>query len=129
MALITEIIKKYETEGRKRVTEARNSRPNSHNATIVSEVPNGSVWEAGPLDNTVELGSQQPALDTTAKDLTATDIAHFDWHNKMVEFHDTVKKAVYILNEMENSSQVLKELERLRSENLELKERIKELEH
>lgn len=117
MALITEIIKKYEVQAKERISDARQSN--------ASADPNTSVWVSAPAN---DIGGQQPGVDISTKDPTPQDVAYFDWQNKLIEFHKLVKNANFILQEMQNSSQMLSELERLRRENCELKDKLKQYE-
>ena len=114
MALITEIIKKYECQAKERIAEARQARQESST----------SVWSAGPVD----IGSNLSGIDTTVKEPTEQDFAYFDWQNKLVEFYKLVKNANYIVLEMQNNSKILAELDRLRTENIQLKEKLKQYE-
>jgi hypothetical protein len=130
MALLTEIIKKYECEGKKRIAEAQGLRKPQAPAAPVSA---DSVWTAQPAaaaaegDTVIDIGTKPPQMDLSTPDPTPQDVAYFDWQNKLVDFYKNVKNAVFIMNELQNCSSVLAEMDRLRNENLELKEKLKQL--
>jgi hypothetical protein len=124
MALLNEIIKRYDAEAKQRIAEARAMK------NVQAEPDqNSTIWSGKAVENgDGAMVVTRPQLDLSTKDPTPQDMAYFDWHNKMVEFHNDVKKCVFFLSEFSNSTQVLTELERLRSENMELKEKLKQYE-
>lgn len=131
--MLSEIIKKYELEGRKRLSESRGTKGSDaggFSGTITGDSTT-SVWTVKPPDDVPSLAQAvgaQPIVNTASGDMMMTEVMSFDMHNKMVEFYETVKKAAMLLAEMENSSQIVRELERLRSENTNLKQQVRDLE-
>ena len=112
MGMISEVIKRYEHEGNQRIAEARQSKQSKQDI----------FFETGPTD----VGSSSaPQLDLSRKDPTAQDFAYFDWQNKLIEFHKLVKQANNVLEELNNSRNVLNELERLRADNADLKDKLR----
>ena len=111
MALITEIIKKYDGEAKERIAEARKLTA-SRNAER----------EALFFDPSKEM--EPPKLNESTTEPTKQDFAYFDWQNKLVDFYKKLGEATMLLNELNNSSGLLKELERIRQENCELKQKL-----
>ena len=111
LALITEIIKKYDCEAKERIAEARKM-----------QAQNRADREALFFDPSKEMES--PGLDMTTSEPTKQDFAYFDWQNKLVDFYKKLGEATMLLNELNNSSGLLKELERIRQENCELKQKL-----
>jgi hypothetical protein len=112
MALITEIIKKYDGEAKERIAEARKL-----NSSKKAE------REALFFDPTKE----GLALDITTKEPTEQDFAYFDWQNKLVDFYKKLGEATMLMDQLSQSSGLLKEMDRIRKENCELKQKMNEV--
>ncbi len=112
MALITEIIKKYDGEAKERIAEARKLTANKR-----------AEREALFFDPAKE----GLTLDTTSKEPTEQDFAYFDWQNKLVDFYKKLGEVNLLVDQLNNSSGLLKEMERIRQENCELKQRLNQV--
>jgi hypothetical protein len=112
MALITEIIKKYDGEAKERIAEARKMMAQKR-----------AEREAVFFDPSKE----EPTLDTTTTEPTEQDFAYFEWQNKLVDFYKKLGEANLLLDQLNNSAGLLKELERIRRENTELKQKLNQV--
>lgn len=110
MALLGEIIKKYEGEAKERIAEAKAMKSASR----------------GGLDSTIIQPSA--GLDLSTKEPTEQDVAYFGWQNRLIDFHKELFRVNQTLLEIQKSSEVVNELVRLRNENSELKQKIQVLE-
>ena len=119
------VIKKYELEGKKAQADAR---------IKFGLQPAGPVdlkAEGGIIDAETAQGTLAPApasIDTTTKDTTQQDIDYFNYQNKVIEFYEHVKKANIALEYLQKNTPLLQELNRLRQENANLKDKINQLE-
>jgi len=111
MALITEIIKKYDGEAKTRIAEARklNSQQKSEREALFFDP-----------------SKETPELDITTKEPTERDFAYFDWQNKLVDFYKKLGECSLLLDQMNQSTGLLKEMDRIRKENSELKQKMNE---
>jgi hypothetical protein len=114
MALITEIIKKYDGEAKERIAEARKLTA-SRNAER----------EALFFDPSKEM--EPPKLNESTTEPTEQDFAYFDWQNKLVDFYKKLGECNLLMDHLNNSSGLLKELERIRQENAELKQKLNQV--
>lgn len=112
MALITEIIKKYDGEAKERIAEARKLTSDKRAAR-----------EALFFDPS----NEAPTLDTTTSEPTEQDFAYFDWQNKLVDFYKKLGEVNCMMDQLSNSSGLLKEMERIRQENAELKQKLNQV--
>jgi len=112
--LITEIIKKYDCEAKERIAEARKLQTQKR-----------ADREALFFDPSKEF--EQPSLNMSTSEPTEQDFAYFDWQNKLVDFYKKLGEANLLLNELNNSAGLLKELERVRQENSELKQKLNQV--
>ena len=114
MALITEIIKKYDGEAKERIAEARKLN-----------VDKRAAREALFFDPSKEM--EPPKLNESTTEPTGQDFAYFDWQNKLVDFYKKLGEVNLLVDQLNNSSGLLKEMERLRQENCELKQKINQV--
>ncbi len=112
MALITEIIKKYDGEAKERIAEARK-------LTADKRVAREALF--------FDPSKEEPTLDLTTKEPTQQDMAYFDWQNKLVDFYKKLGECNCLMDQLNNSSGMLKEMERIRQENAELKQKLNQV--
>ena len=112
LALITEIIKRYDGEAKERIAEARklNSTKKAERESLFFDPSKG-----------------EPSLDTTTSQPTEQDFAYFDWQNKLVDFYKKLGEVNMLVDQLNNSSGLLKEMERVRKENVDLKQKLNEV--
>jgi uncharacterized protein (UPF0335 family) len=114
MALITEIIKKYDGEAKERIAEARK-------LTAQKRAERETLF----FDPSKEM--EPPKLDESTTEPTEQDFAYFDWQNKLVDFYKKLGEVNLLVDQLNNSSGLLKEMERLRQENCGLKQKINQV--
>jgi site-specific DNA-adenine methylase len=113
MALITEIIKKYDGEAKERIAEARK-------LTAAKKAERESLF----FDPSKDM--ETPTLDLNTKEPTGQDFAYFDWQNKLVDFYKKLGEVTMLLDQLNNSTGLLKEMERIRKENCDIKQKMNE---
>lgn len=114
MALITEIIKKYDGEAKERIAEARKLTTQKR-----------TEREALFFDPSKDM--EPPQLNLSTSEPTEQDFAYFDWQNKLVDFYKKLGECNCLLDNLTNSAGLLKEMERIRQENTELKHKLNQL--